>query len=94
MAGESCTRLAVNQKAYLGYARQVGMERGADGKNGQGLGFKTRGVRRGEGSSEVDDGQLGARVRLAFCLCVRGGVAWGTGSKNTWAMEAGPPGTG
>jgi len=59
------------------------MERGADGKNGQGLGFESRGMASGEGSSEVDDGHLGPVYGSPFA-CAFAAESPGDGHKNTW----------
>ncbi len=41
VAGEGCAGQAVDQEADLGDSGQIGVERGADGENGEGFGLKT-----------------------------------------------------
>jgi hypothetical protein len=63
-------RLAIDQEADLRDARQVGVERAADGKHGQRFGFKAGGMARGEGAGEVDDGEFwaGSEALVRSCL--------------------------
>jgi len=56
VAGQGEAGLTIDQKADLGDARQVGVERGANGQDGKGLGLKARGMAGSKGSGEVDDG--------------------------------------
>ena len=70
MAGEGGAGLAIDHESDLGDAGQIGVERGADGEHGEGLGFKAGGMAGGEGSGEVDDGKLWTEVR---CFCFSGG---------------------
>ena len=96
VAGEGGARLAVDEEADLGDAGQIGVQRGADGEHGEGLGFKARGVAGGKGAGEVDDGELGSvAVSFEAVLGADGAEsALVAGRRKTWAMEAAPPGTG
>jgi hypothetical protein len=64
VAGEGRAGLAVDEETNLGDAGQVGAEGGADGEDGEGLGFEAGGMAGGEGAGEIDDGELWAGTRV------------------------------
>ena len=60
VTGEGGAGLAVDEETDLCDAGQIGVERGADGEDGEGLGCKSRRMAVGKCAGEVDDGELRA----------------------------------
>jgi len=74
MACKGCARLTVHKEPDLRDAGQVGMEGCAHRENGERFGFKARGMIARKGAGQVDDGKLGAGLRV-FIRCSGSGCA-------------------
>ena len=68
VTGEGGARLAIDQETNLRDAGQVGVERSADGEDGESLGFEAGGVAGCEGARQIDNGELGIWIWGACCL--------------------------